>query len=372
MDPAQLGPGNRIVTVVFVDIVQYSAQPVSQQAQTKARFNGLLTQALEQTPVGERVVLDTGDGAALCFLGDPEDALFAANSLRGAVVGDPGPLDLRLRIGVNLGPVRIVKDINGHTNVIGDGINVAQRVMSFAEPNQIFVSRSYYEVISRLSEEYARLFQYVGLHRDKHVREHEVYEVNLALSAGAGQPAGPADPAPASAPERAAAASAAGRFDTALLARLQTALTREIGPVAKLVVRQAAERAGDSESLVAALSEHVAAASRPVFLAGLADLAAPAAKGAASASPAVPAGGRADPSRPADPASRAVRPMAPEFLARVEQVLARHIGPLARVLVKSAARKATNPKELFEQLAAHIESPEARRAFLAEADRADR
>ena len=201
MDPANLGLGNRIVTVVFVDIVQYSAQPVSQQARMKTRFNELLTQALEQTPTTERVLLDTGDGAALCFLGDPEDALFAANSLRGAVVWDPGALDLRLRIGINLGPVRIVKDINGHTNVIGDGINVAQRVMSFAEPNQIFVSRSYYEVISRLSEEYSQLFQYVGLHRDKHVREHEVYEVNLALSAGANQPAGPGgpvDPAPLS------------------------------------------------------------------------------------------------------------------------------------------------------------------------------
>jgi len=70
--------------------------------------------------------------------------------------------------------------------VIGDGINVAQRVMSFAHPNQILVSRSYHEVVSRLSQEYAQLFHYAGLHRDKHVREHEVYEVHLAPSPGGG------------------------------------------------------------------------------------------------------------------------------------------------------------------------------------------
>jgi hypothetical protein len=39
------------------------------------------------------------------------------------------------------------------------------------------VSRSYYEVVSRLSQEYTRLFNYAGARTDKHVREHEVYAV---------------------------------------------------------------------------------------------------------------------------------------------------------------------------------------------------
>ena len=39
-----------------------------------------------------------------------------------------------VRLGVNLGPVRLVKDLNGQMNIIGDGINVAQRVMSFSRP----------------------------------------------------------------------------------------------------------------------------------------------------------------------------------------------------------------------------------------------
>ena len=82
-----------------------------------------------------------------------------------------------VRLGVNLGPVRLVKDLNGQMNIIGDGINVAQRVMSFSRPGQLLVSRSFYEVVSCLSRDYANLFHHEGSRTDKHVREHEVYSV---------------------------------------------------------------------------------------------------------------------------------------------------------------------------------------------------
>jgi hypothetical protein len=82
-----------------------------------------------------------------------------------------------VRAGVNLGPVRLVKDLNGQMNIIGDGINVAQRVMSFARPGQLLVSRSFYEVVSCLSRDYASLFRHEGSRTDKHVRAHEVYAV---------------------------------------------------------------------------------------------------------------------------------------------------------------------------------------------------
>ncbi|MGZ5138129.1 MAG: hypothetical protein ACXWCX_10035, partial [Burkholderiales bacterium] len=101
------------------------------------------------------------------------------SDLREAIAKEADPIDLELatRMGINLGPVRLVKDINGQPNIIGDGINVAQRVMSFAKPSQVLVSRSYYEVVSRLSEESSKLFTYEGSRTDKHIREHEVYGV---------------------------------------------------------------------------------------------------------------------------------------------------------------------------------------------------
>ena len=160
-----------VCSVLFLDIAEYSRKPVAEQLQLKQAFNRILGEALEQVAARDRIILDTGDGAAVTFMGDPEDALFSAMSMRDMCGTVP------VRLGVNLGPVRLVKDLNGQMNIIGDGINVAQRVMSFSRPGQLLVSRSFYEVVSCLSRDYANLFHHEGSRTDKHVREHEVYSV---------------------------------------------------------------------------------------------------------------------------------------------------------------------------------------------------
>jgi class 3 adenylate cyclase len=160
-----------VCSVLFLDIVEYSKKPVAEQLELKQAFNRALATALEQVPQRDRIILDTGDGAAVTFMGDPEDALFSALAVRNMASEVP------VRLGVNLGPVRLVKDLNGQMNIIGDGINVSQRVMSFADPGQLLVSRSFYEVVSCLSRDYMNLFRHEGSRTDKHVREHEVYSV---------------------------------------------------------------------------------------------------------------------------------------------------------------------------------------------------
>jgi class 3 adenylate cyclase len=160
-----------VCSVLFLDIVEYSKKPVAEQLQLKQAFNAALGRALEEVAPRDRIILDTGDGAAVTFLGDPEDALF------GSIVMRDSAQALGVRMGVNLGPVRLVKDLNGQVNIIGDGINVAQRVMSFSRPGQLLVSRSFYEVVSCLSRDYASLFRHEGSRTDKHVRDHEVYSV---------------------------------------------------------------------------------------------------------------------------------------------------------------------------------------------------
>ena len=180
-----------VCSVLFLDIAEYSKKSVADQLKLKQSFNRTLSKALDAVAARERVILDTGDGAAIAFLGDPADALFAALAIRENT-------KLPVRMGVNLGPVRLVKDINGQANILGDGINVAQRVMGFSEPGQLLVSRSFYEVASRLSNDYANLFTHEGSRSDKHVREHEVYSVTMDFRKGRGaaenETSGPAQP----------------------------------------------------------------------------------------------------------------------------------------------------------------------------------
>lgn len=172
-----------ISSVLFMDIVGYSKQPVSTQIEVKEEFNRLVSDFIKEIPEAERIILDTGDGAAVSFLKDPEDALEVAIKMRDALRNEREKYaKLAVRIGINLGPVQIVKDMNNQTNLVGDGINDAQRVMSFAGDQQIFVSRSYHDVVARISQEYARQFVYRGAHKDKHGRPHEVYEAGVTQS----------------------------------------------------------------------------------------------------------------------------------------------------------------------------------------------
>lgn len=166
-------------SVLFLDIAEYSKKSVAGQISLKDRFNSYLSAALSNVPITDRIILDTGDGAAVNFLGDVEDAVKTALALRESILNETPRQDppLLVRAGINLGPVRLVRDINGQPNIVGDGINVAQRIMGFAEADQILVSRSYYDAVSRLSPQYAGMFSYLGLRTDKHVREHEIYSI---------------------------------------------------------------------------------------------------------------------------------------------------------------------------------------------------
>src|SRR5690606_4191014 len=153
-----------------------------EQIRDKELFNGFINEAIKDVAQNDRILLDTGDGAAIALLGAPEEAPFVSMTIRDGIVryNKDGEHKLFVRTGINLGPVRVVSDINGRPNILGDGINVAERVMSFAEPNQILVSRSYYEITSRLTEEITGMFTYFGVKQDKHVREHEVYSIRSA------------------------------------------------------------------------------------------------------------------------------------------------------------------------------------------------
>lgn len=182
-DDSTFGRLNRtfMSSVLFLDIVKYTTRSVSDQMEQKRVFNDLVSNLLRDIPQRDRVIVDTGDGAAIGFFGDPEDAFSFAIRLRDdlAAAQRTNP-NFAVRVGVNLGPVKVVKDMRDQVNLVGDGINDAQRVMSFAQPGQVMVSRTFYEVVVRLSDAYAKNFRYQGGRKDKHGKEHMIYEISSA------------------------------------------------------------------------------------------------------------------------------------------------------------------------------------------------
>ena len=85
--------------------------------------------------------------------------------------------------------------------------------------------------------------------------------------------------------------------------------------------------------------------------------------GSAPAPPSVSA--RVRPATPAPAGPAPGRPLSPEVLAEAADRLAVHIGPVAKLLVKRAAKQASNTKDLYERLAGQIDDPQARRRFAA-------
>ena len=255
-----------LCSVLFMDIVDYSKLPDDQQMQVKQNFSTLVVDALKGLPEEDSIKLDTGDGLAMCYLGAPEDILYVAIGLRDAFVQVKSicATCYSVRMGINLGPRKIMEDINGNRNTIGDGINSAQRIMSFAKPNQLLVSRTYYDVVSCLSKENPKLFSYEGIHNDKHVREHAVYEVVPSLDGGLQK----------TILREAATADAAGRLhiglelDDRIRNTVQEELARIIGPMASVLMKRAIKKSSNIDQLFEMLAEEIpTAAEKASFLA---------------------------------------------------------------------------------------------------------
>lgn len=78
-------------------------------------------------------------------------------------------------MGINLGPIKVLNDVNQKRNYVGTGINDAQRIMSFSSDNELLVSQSYFDMLTQISNQYSEDFEYAGIKSDKHGHEHSVY-----------------------------------------------------------------------------------------------------------------------------------------------------------------------------------------------------
>jgi hypothetical protein len=169
-----------IVSVLFLDIVGYSKVPVDQQLTIKIHFTNIVATSLESLNKQDCIQLDTGDGCAICYLGDPEKLFPIAINLQHAFEGQliTDPVQYQVRLGLKLGPVKVADGISDDRNCVGAGINDAQRVMDFANRNQLLVSKAYFDVVNSMSASYATQLTHFGTKADKHEKAHELYQLN--------------------------------------------------------------------------------------------------------------------------------------------------------------------------------------------------
>ena len=377
--PSSAQRRNLLCTIMFLDLVGYSVRSVDDQVALKKLFNELIAKALKGVPEETRIAIDTGDGAAICFMGDPEEALHSAMLLRDLLGQRYGKL-LSVRIGLHMGPVRVISDINDRVNVVGDGINVAQRVMDFAQGNQVLVSRSYYDVISRITDDTADLFQYLGQYEDKHGRLHEVYAVANQRGGTNTQRQGPSTGYTHTLPVKSIKALEADEVH-----EVEMDLARNIGPLARVLVRKAQPLAPTIQALREALAPSIQEPkAREAFVLGThsqpgqSQPVGKAPKPSTSVRTNSPFGalgpsansipmsgrvsGKSQPSR----SGVSMRPLeiATDELTIIEQSLSKFIGPMAKMLIRKETGRAGSFKDFVDAVAGNIDHPQQRELFL--------
>ena len=165
-----------ICSIVALDILDYVKKTNAEQIEIKHLLKGFIQHAVIDIPQHDRLIVDTLSGVAIACSGPLEDALedalFISITIRDEILkhNTQSLTALYVQFGINLGAARVLKN-----TMVGEGIAEAQRIMSFAKPNQILVSSVYYEMASKLTQEIAQMFEKYEMH----AHEHDVYAVRL-------------------------------------------------------------------------------------------------------------------------------------------------------------------------------------------------
>ena len=141
-----------MASVLFMDIVSYSLNSMEKQGELLGKLQDIVRrteQFRESRSPDQLICLPTGDGMALVFFQDPVIAVRCALEIQSALRVNP---ELRVRTGIHIGPIFRRADIKDDINVVGGGINLAQRVMDCGDAGHILISGSVAEVLLQLSE----------------------------------------------------------------------------------------------------------------------------------------------------------------------------------------------------------------------------
>lgn len=169
----------------FTDIV--AASDPTKTTMDQARKIILLNKLIEMTDVFKQrdaettLILPTGDGMAIGFDDSPEKPLNLAIEVHKALNRYNRTRKkedrVELRIGLDSGPVYIIKDLNGNENVWGPGIIMARRVMDLADKMNILASSKFANDVKMLRPEYRQILHPIGDYQIKHGDKILIYNV---------------------------------------------------------------------------------------------------------------------------------------------------------------------------------------------------
>jgi TolB-like protein/Flp pilus assembly protein TadD/class 3 adenylate cyclase len=156
-----------VAHVLFIDIVGYSKLSINEQRAVVDELTTIVRgsdQYQKAEAAGRLIKIPTGDGMALVFYTSQEAPAQCAVEISGALKAHPR---LQVRMGVHSGPVSGVIDVNGHANLAGAGLNVAQRVMACGDAGHILVSKHVAEDLEEY-EHWRPLLHDLGICEVKH------------------------------------------------------------------------------------------------------------------------------------------------------------------------------------------------------------
>ena len=175
------------IKYVFLDVVNFTMnRTIEAQGCIITAINNIVQETLEKSRVlttRKRILLPTGDGICLALIDLKEYDIhikLALEILKGLQLYNLNQTceerKFTIRIGVNENNSdTIVTDINNKKNVAGLGINMAQRIMSCADGNQLLVGEVVYDGNLSQRHKYSNKFKKFRA-KDKHGNTFRVYQ----------------------------------------------------------------------------------------------------------------------------------------------------------------------------------------------------
>jgi len=148
----------RLSAILAADVAGYSRLMHSDEESTHAKLTTLLVGAVNPSIAehGGRIVKNTGDGFLAEFPSAVEAvraAMLFQTRVHELTIGDAEDRRLRFRVGVNIGDVIVEPH-----DIFGDGVNIAARLESIAEPGGVCISSSAYDqVLGKITVEFIDL-----------------------------------------------------------------------------------------------------------------------------------------------------------------------------------------------------------------------